>query len=69
MNYTHYQMTQLHYVDFIASFEQQYPVMKWFTMQQKINEMIRQLMEAAVREPPPVGLGRTTNSGDIRLSP
>jgi tubulin--tyrosine ligase-like protein 12 len=65
MNYTHYQMTQLHYVDFIASFEQQYPVMKWFTMQQKINEMIRQLMEAAVREPPPVGLGRTTNSGAI----
>jgi hypothetical protein len=56
-------MTQLHYLDFITSFEKQYPNVKWSDIQQRINEVIRKLMIAATKEPPPNGIGRTDNAG------
>lgn len=46
MNYSPFPMRQLHYKDFIAGIESQYPGTCWPLIQQKINELIRKVFRA-----------------------
>jgi hypothetical protein len=59
MNYSKHQMTQLHYKDFIKGIEEQYPGVKWDTVQQKINKMFREAFESASIADPPNGFAKT----------
>jgi tubulin--tyrosine ligase-like protein 12 len=62
MNYSKFNLTQLHYKDFIKSIESQYPGVKWDTVQSKINQAFRQAFEAASVQDAPLGFVKAESS-------
>lgn len=61
MNYTNFRLQQLDCPDFIQSFETAHPQIQWSTMQQRINQMLRQAFAAATPSPPQ-GIGANRQS-------
>mmetsp|Transcript_27904 Transcript_27904/g.39321 ORF Transcript_27904/g.39321 Transcript_27904/m.39321 type:complete len:1031 (-) Transcript_27904:63-3155(-) len=51
MNYTAFKMQQLHYKDFIANIEKQYPGVNWVDVQHRINKMTKEVFAAAAADP------------------
>ena len=62
MNYSKFNLTQLHYKDFIKSIENQYPGIKWDVVQDKINKAFKQAFYAASVQDPPLGYVKNSAS-------
>jgi tubulin--tyrosine ligase-like protein 12 len=65
MNYSHYSMTQLHYKDFIKEIELQYPGIMWLEIQEKINQVIKNVFVAASNNEPPYSIEKNFQSRAI----
>ncbi|GAB5593508.1 hypothetical protein Unana1_08408 [Umbelopsis nana] len=56
MNYSNYQMTQVHYQTFIKNMEKEHAGLNWASVQKEINDVLR----AACSQPQPLGMkGKT----------
>ncbi|EDO49886.1 predicted protein [Nematostella vectensis] len=62
MNYGTHKLKQIHHYDFIPMFNAQYPDHKWESIEEEFFEIFKELMQTAVRDPPPRGLGPCNQS-------
>ncbi|CAO3695287.1 unnamed protein product [Umbelopsis ramanniana] len=56
MNYSNYQMTQIHYQEFIKNIEKEHKGLKWADVQKDINVAIKDVLSAACTQEQPLGM-------------